>query len=178
MASSIYAPWSVIAGEQPTTAKWNILGTNDGSFNTGQGFNDSIIVARHMGAGALGLIYPIGSIYTETTGTNPGTTFGFGTWVAFGQGQTLVGKAASGTFTTAGSTGGAETHWHWQTVGADGGAIYAENGGSGSGRTRVVTLDRTEVGAGHGVAGARGDGTYDASSLQPYIVVYFWQRTV
>ena len=48
MASSNYASWSVVAGEQPTTAKWNILGTNDSSFNSGLGFNDSIIVNRHM----------------------------------------------------------------------------------------------------------------------------------
>lgn len=32
-----YASWSVIAGEQPTTSKWNILGTNDSSFNDGSG---------------------------------------------------------------------------------------------------------------------------------------------
>jgi hypothetical protein len=29
-----YSAWSVIAGEQPTTSKWNILGTNDATFNT------------------------------------------------------------------------------------------------------------------------------------------------
>lgn len=28
-----YSAWSVIAGEQPTTAKWNLLGTNDSTFN-------------------------------------------------------------------------------------------------------------------------------------------------
>lgn len=33
----MYAAWSVIAGEQPTTAKWNILGSNDLSFNNGTG---------------------------------------------------------------------------------------------------------------------------------------------
>src|SRR5690348_2617044 len=33
-----YASWSVIAGEQPTTSKWNILGTNDSAFNDGTGF--------------------------------------------------------------------------------------------------------------------------------------------
>jgi len=32
-----YAAWSVVAFEQPTTAKWNILGTNDASFNDGTG---------------------------------------------------------------------------------------------------------------------------------------------
>ncbi len=32
-----YAAWSVSFGEQPSTAKWNILGTNDASFNDGTG---------------------------------------------------------------------------------------------------------------------------------------------
>lgn len=29
-----YSAWSVTAGEQPTTAYWNILGSNDAAFNT------------------------------------------------------------------------------------------------------------------------------------------------
>ncbi len=33
----MYQAWSVIAGEQPTTSKWNILGTNDAAFNDGSG---------------------------------------------------------------------------------------------------------------------------------------------
>lgn len=32
-----YASWSVSYGEQPSAAKWNILGTNDASFNDGTG---------------------------------------------------------------------------------------------------------------------------------------------
>lgn len=48
MASSGYTAWSVTAGEIPTTAYWNILGYNDASFNTGLGFNDSIIEQRHF----------------------------------------------------------------------------------------------------------------------------------
>lgn len=32
-----YSSWSVSFGEQPSTAKWNILGTNDSSFNDGTG---------------------------------------------------------------------------------------------------------------------------------------------
>lgn len=32
-----YASFSVIFGEQPSAAKWNILGTNDSSFNDGTG---------------------------------------------------------------------------------------------------------------------------------------------
>lgn len=32
-----YTSWSVVFGEQPSAAKWNILGTNDASFNDGTG---------------------------------------------------------------------------------------------------------------------------------------------
>lgn len=41
-----YTSWSVVFGEQPSAAKWNILGTNDASFNDGSGF----------AAGALGSV--------------------------------------------------------------------------------------------------------------------------
>jgi microcystin-dependent protein len=43
-----YTAWSVTVGEQPTTAYWNILGSNDASFNTGTGFNNDIILWRHI----------------------------------------------------------------------------------------------------------------------------------
>lgn len=32
-----YVAWSVVFGEQPSAAKWNILGANDASFNDGTG---------------------------------------------------------------------------------------------------------------------------------------------
>lgn len=56
MSSSGYALWSVVAGEQPTTSKWNILGNNDAAFNAGVGFNDGVIVSRHMAANSVGLL--------------------------------------------------------------------------------------------------------------------------
>jgi hypothetical protein len=43
-----YASWSVVFGEQPSAAKWNILGTNDASFNDGTGIADSKILPRHL----------------------------------------------------------------------------------------------------------------------------------
>lgn len=48
----VYVPWSVTAGEVPTAAKWNILGTNDASFNDGTGFADGIVKPQHLIAGA------------------------------------------------------------------------------------------------------------------------------
>lgn len=53
MPSSGYAAWSVVADEQPTTAKWNILGSNDAAFNNGNGFEDNIIINRHIANGAI-----------------------------------------------------------------------------------------------------------------------------
>ena len=38
-----YASWSVVYGEQPSAAKWNILGTNDASFNDGTGIADGAV---------------------------------------------------------------------------------------------------------------------------------------
>ena len=51
MPSSGYTAISFTAGEQPTTAKWNLVGSNDASFNTGNGFNDGVIVTRHIASG-------------------------------------------------------------------------------------------------------------------------------
>ena len=48
MASSGYTAITFIANEQPTTAKWNLIGSNDASFNNGNGFEDNILVARHF----------------------------------------------------------------------------------------------------------------------------------
>lgn len=53
MSATGYTAWAVTAGEQPTTAYWNMLGTNDASFNSGAGFNDGAIVSRHLGAGLI-----------------------------------------------------------------------------------------------------------------------------
>lgn len=52
---------------------------------------------------ALQALHPIGSIYTSTDSTNPGTSFGFGTWVAYGAGRVLLGNGGG---YTAGATGG------------------------------------------------------------------------
>lgn len=43
-----YAAFSVVFGEQPSAAKWNILGTNDAGFNDGTAINDSAILPRHL----------------------------------------------------------------------------------------------------------------------------------
>lgn len=52
-----YTSWSVVFEEQPSVAKWNILGANDASFNDGTGIGDGAILSKHLalttGAGTL-----------------------------------------------------------------------------------------------------------------------------
>lgn len=45
-----YASWSVVFGEQPSAAKWNILGTNDASFNDGTGIGANVIGSSQLKA--------------------------------------------------------------------------------------------------------------------------------
>lgn len=58
-----YASWSVVFGEQPSATKWNILGTNDSSFNDGSGIADSKILPRHLltGTGSTNWVWNNGT---------------------------------------------------------------------------------------------------------------------
>lgn len=61
-------------------------------------------------ADVIDALYPVGSIYSSTLSTNPGTLLGRGTWATFGAGRVLVGRDANDTdFDTAEETGGAKT---------------------------------------------------------------------
>lgn len=68
-----YTSWSVVFGEQPSAAKWNILGTNDSSFNDGTGIADSAIKPKALFTGT-------GSTWSWTawTPTLTGLTLGNG----------------------------------------------------------------------------------------------------
>jgi hypothetical protein len=54
------------------------------------GTNTTQIATTAFVVAALAVLYPIGSIYSSTVSTNPNTLFGFGTWVAFGEGKVQV----------------------------------------------------------------------------------------
>lgn len=47
-----YASISFTFGEIPSAAKWNILGTNDASFNDGTGIADGVIKPEHLKNGS------------------------------------------------------------------------------------------------------------------------------
>jgi hypothetical protein len=132
---------------------------------------------------ALQLIYPIGSIYTSTISTNPNTLFGFGTWVAFGVGRVLIGNG--GGF-TAGDTGGSAdavvvSHTHAIT---DPGHLHTYTAHLNTGASGPVSLDNrmplttnntssATTGITINTAGVSGTN----ANLQPYVVVYMWNRT-
>jgi hypothetical protein len=102
------------------------------------GNNTTLLATTAFVQAAIALLYPVGSIYTNATGsTNPGTLLGFGTWTAFGAGRVMVGfDSGNALFDTAEETGGAAdatlpSHTHTATTasaGAASGSITAQIG--------------------------------------------------
>lgn len=136
--------------------------------------------------------WPVGSIFISVVNTNPNILLGYGTWVAFATGRTLVGIDAGQTeFDTVEETGGAKTHTltsgempahtHQELVfnsvsGGTTNALYCAavatstmdnvlQGGTSQGNGTAINLPTGSTGGG----GAH-------NNLQPYIVVYMWKR--
>ena len=65
---------------------------------------------KQNGRTLLDMFYPVGAIFITTVNTNPSSYMG-GTWVRFGNGQTLVGvKESDGVFNSVQNTGGSKSH--------------------------------------------------------------------
>lgn len=103
-----YASWSVTFGEQPSAAKWNILGTNDASFNDGSGIQPSnpIIAASGgldlRGNGTNGVLLQLRTKEVSTANTRSSLKFEVGMDFIEGDGTSRISKAI--TFPTAFST--------------------------------------------------------------------------
>lgn len=103
--------------------------TIDGLFDAGPYLKVSkggtgVGTATALAALVGNLLYPVGSIYTNSSvSTNPATLLGFGTWTAFGAGRVMVGFNSGNTlFDTAEETGGSYdaitvAHTHTGTTG-------------------------------------------------------------
>lgn len=151
---------------------------------------------------ALQALHPVGSIYINATdSTNPGTLFGFGTWVAFGAGRVPVGfNAGNPLFDTAEETGGSadaitvsHTHTATTTITDSGhshtaqvpnefaiGTVVASgltssDGLNSLGKNVLTSTSTTGITASTTVASAGSSGTN--ANYQPYITVYMWKRT-
>lgn len=141
---------------------------------------------------ALGsLFYPVGSLYSSTSATNPGTSLGFGTWTAFGAGRVMIGAGTGGGGTyTAGATGGSKdavvvSHTHTATV-TDPGHTHTSNANANNSQNlaggpsttlarQTATINSAFTGITVGIS-TTGVTATDAN-LQPYVVVYMWERT-
>lgn len=153
-----------------------------------------------LATNALAQIYPIGSLYMSTLATNPATTFGFGTWLAFAAGRTLIGVGTSDQAFAAAATGGESNHVlsggempaHAHGVSDPGHShdagnlIHAGGGGADwdvntSAANRATSLnwgDGTRTSAsGTGITTQNAGSSLAHNNLQPYIVTYIWQRT-
>lgn len=179
------------------TAPTASAGTNTTQIAT-TAYSDAAVTAAITAAKSA--LYPVGSIYTATVSTNPGTLLGFGTWTAFGAGRVLIGNG--GGF-SAGATGGSAdaivvSHTHTNSVSTAADHVHPSG-------VRVEALDATYGTAYVATAGEYLDhltgsttnstNTLPAGShthtvtinsagssgtngnLQPYIVVYMWNRT-
>lgn len=160
------------------------------------GTNTTQIATTAFVTSGLQAAYPVGSIYMSTVSTNPATLFGFGTWVAYGQGRMPI--SADGTY-TAGSTGGSATttlvtanlpshnHTATSTV-TDPGHLHTDNGsqltygttsGPDSGQSWANSHNTGSATTGITVStsiGNTGSGTA-ITTISPYIAVYMWNRT-
>ena len=124
-----------------------------------------------------GEAFPIGAIFISVDSTNPATSLGYGTWVAFAQGRCLIGVGTSDQTFTAGATGGKSTHKltisempaHTHT------AKYSSSGNGAN--TYVIGSAQNNSSASKTVTTDSTGGSSAHNNLQPYVVVYMWKRT-
>lgn len=133
---------------------------------------------KQNGRTLLDMFYPVGAIFITTVNSNPSTYMG-GTWVRFGNGQTLVGVNENDTdFNTVQKTGGSKSHvLKNANLPARAGLQVNWRGGV----TSYSEWKSGNLGAGTWIM----SNSYDTqspfeepiSNLQPYITVYMWKRT-
>jgi hypothetical protein len=135
---------------------------------------------------ALATIYPIGSIYSSTSSTNPNSLFGFGTWVAYGAGRVLVGVGSGFTAATTGGSADAvvvsHTHTltdpgHNHTISLSNQSVQNGNVSGGGSIPQSSSSTGTTSTASTGITMATAGVSGTNANLPPYVVVYMWNRT-
>jgi microcystin-dependent protein len=165
------------------------------------------ILAAAAAAASASIAWPIGSVFIGMVSTNPQTLLAFtSTWVALGAGRVLVGfDSGQVEFDAVRETGGAKTvtldetmipsHTHTQdahthTQNAHTHTYESYNGNANAAGANSLaskgdgalnsTVSSTSVVAVNQNATATNQNTGGGlahSNLQPYLVVYFWERT-
>ena len=125
---------------------------------------------------------PVGFVFISVVSTNPASLLGYGTWVAFAEGRCLIGAGTSDQAFSAGSTGGESTHTltvneipsHTHTYKVMSSTTLfsgAKNVAQGSDSSRGNYLQFADLNCSY--AGS----SNSHNNLQPYVVVYMWERT-
>ena len=152
--------------------------TANAGTNTTQVATTAFVTASTPTAAVINaLVYPVGSIYFNmAVATNPATLLGMGTWVAYGAGRVLVGKAASGTFDTLNEELGSETDSHALSIAELPAHTHTLLGGGFDGSSGAEPGSTRSSGLGEvGSTGSGSAHTHDI--LQPSVTVYMWKRT-
>ncbi len=136
------------------------------------------------------LVYPVGSLYFNmAVATNPNTLLGVGTWVAYAEGEVLVGIQGSGTFDALDESLGAETASAGTTGSTTSGlpahthTIQRTDATTSGSTAGVSSYTSSDADAGTFNTGETGSGsahthtTPAVSTLQPSVTVYIWKRT-
>lgn len=142
------------------------------------------------------LMYPVGSVYISTNNVNPSTLFG-GTWIAIGQGRTLVGvgsieensvatygSVTAGEFSPVVNEKGGEMK-HALTVNelpSHGHNISAyassnESANFGLTHTGIEGFNDRVIVTGGPMSTRSTGGDESHNIMQPYLAVYIWERT-
>ena len=162
---------------QAFTATTATSGTNTTQVATTEFVTTAIAAATPTAAEVNGHAYPVGSIYTSISPTNPATLLGVGTWVAFASGRTLVGLDSGQTeFDIVEETGGSKTHTLTEAEMPSHTHTYEK----ANIITRDVDLPQYVIPIVNGYTTGTSDPTGGGqahNNLQPYITVYFWKRT-
>lgn len=190
---------NILDGVTASTAELNLL---DGvtatttELNYVDGVTSSIqsqLDTLEANAVSISDAYPVGSIYMNaSSGTNPATLLGFGTWASFGAGRVLVGIDSTDTdFDTAEETGGSKTHTLTEAELPAHHHKLIANADSNSDLTAANQIARRDLTGSHdqeydlhgtataatlGKSSEVGSGSAH-NNVQPYIVVYMWKRT-
>ena len=154
----------------------------------------------------LDAMYPVGSVYITTDKNNPGNFIG-GTWEQFGQGRTLVGEgtgndgSTSMSFTSGQENGSynvclskenipnykigdfpcivPDSHYLWSNDGINAVNVKKEQDnreGIHPTSDNKINSNSNEFQNGWNISTNGGNKPFEI--MQPYIVTYFWKRTI
>jgi hypothetical protein len=198
---------NILVGDVVGNVTGNVTGQLNGTIASATtavtqapGTSNTTVATTAFANAAFQGAYPVGSIYMNASvATNPGTLFGFGTWVAFGAGRVPVGfNAADPLFDTAEETGGSKdavvvshTHTATSTVTdpghAHGLSVYGLDStnlvarvpanGDDTGLVATATTNNATTGITVATTNASAGSSGTNANLQPYITVYMWKRT-